>query len=164
MKSQTHNSITILICLALSACAVTTEQCDPRNVDASLANKFNCNSQGVYAQRVQEKEKILLNEQQANAMFREVYEAIEEQQSQVGKELSAQQNAYGNLSQALTALLEEIKRKSAGNQKLKDEIDAIEKDLVNIDQQEDPSVLQQQLELQQLRNRVAQLESDLGLD
>ena len=43
------------------------------------------------------------------------------------------------------------------------EIAALENDLKNINQQENPAVLQKQVELQKLRSKVSSLESDLGL-
>ena len=44
----------------LAGCAVSSQECDPRNADAGFATKFGCKTQGVYAQRVEEKEKLSL--------------------------------------------------------------------------------------------------------
>lgn len=147
----------------LAGCAVSSQECDPRNADAGFATKFGCKTQGVYAQRVEEKEKILLDEQKTNQLFRDVYAAIEQEKASVGKDLATQQAQYASLNKSLNALLGELKNKSKGNRRIEAEIAALENDLKNINQQENPAVLQKQVELQKLRSKVSSLESDLGL-
>lgn len=147
----------------LAGCAVSSQECDPRNADAGFATKFGCKTQGVYAQRVEEKEKILLDEQKTNQLFRDVYAAIEQEKASVGKDLATQQAQYASLNKSLNALLGELKNKSKGNRRIEAEIAALENDLKNINQQENPAVLQKQVELQKLRSKVSNLESDLGL-
>ena len=148
---------------ALAGCAVTAEQCDPRNADAGFATKFGCNTQGVYAQRVDDKEKILLDEQKTNQLFREVYASIEQEKTAVKGDLQSQQQQYAALNKSLNALLAELKSKAKGNQKIENEIAAIEKDMANMNLQDSPAVLEKQHKLQQLRSKVSSLESDLGL-
>ncbi|WXL26085.1 hypothetical protein WG219_00915 [Ectopseudomonas mendocina] len=148
---------------ALAGCAVTAEQCDPRNADAGFATKFGCNTQGVYAQRVDDKEKILLDEQKTNQLFREVYASIEQEKTAVKGDLQSQQQQYAALNKSLNALLAELKNKAKGNQRIESEIAAIEKDMANMNLQDSPAVLEKQHKLQQLRSKVSSLESDLGL-
>ena len=147
----------------LAGCAVSSQECDPRNADAGFATKFGCKTQGVYAQRVEEKEKILLDEQKTNQLFRDVYAAIEQEKASVGKDLATQQAQYASLNKSLNALLGELKNKAKRNRRIEAEIAALENDLKNINQQENPAVLQKQVELQKLRSKVSSLESDLGL-
>jgi chromosome segregation ATPase len=149
--------------VALTGCAVTAEQCDPRNADAGFATKFGCNTQGVYAQRVDDKEKVLLDEQKTNQLFREVYASIEQEKSAVKGDLQSQQKQYAALNKSLNALLAELKNKAKGNQTIENEIAAIEKDMANMNLQDNPAVLEKQHKLQQLRSKVSSLESDLGL-
>lgn len=148
---------------ALAGCAVTAEQCDPRNADAGFATKFGCNTQGVYAQRVDDKEQVLLDEQKTNQLFREVYASIEQEKTAVKGDLQSQQKQYAALNKSLNALLAELKNKAKGNQKIENEIAAIEKDMANMNLQDSPAVLEKQHKLQQLRSKVSNLESDLGL-
>jgi chromosome segregation ATPase len=147
----------------LGGCAVTAQQCDPRNADAGFATKFGCNTQGVYAQRVDDKEKVLLDEQKTNQLFREVYASIEQEKSAVKGDLQSQQKQYAALNKSLNALLAELKNKAKGNQTIENEIAAIEKDMANMNLQDNPAVLEKQHKLQQLRSKVSSLESDLGL-
>lgn len=149
--------------VTLAGCAVSSQECDPRNADAGFATKFGCKTQGVYAQRVDEKEKVLLDEQKTNQLFRDVYASIEQEKASVGKDLATQQAQYASLNKSLNALLNELKSKAKGNQRIEAEIASVEKDLKNINQQDSPSVVQKQLELQKLRSKVSSLESDLGL-
>lgn len=122
-----HALLLSLVASGLSGCAVTSEQCDPRNADAGFATKFGCNTQGVYAQRVDDKERLLLDEQKTNQLFREVYAAIEQEQLAVGAELDSQQAQYAALNRSLGALLAELKSKANGNQRIEAEIATLER-------------------------------------
>jgi len=103
----------VVFLLGLTACNVTQEQCDPRNADAGLGTKLGCSTRGVYAERVVQKERVLLDEQKANQLFRAVYASLEQEQRDVGKQRSQQQNRYAELSRSLAALLSEVKRPHA---------------------------------------------------
>ncbi|MBB3103016.1 hypothetical protein [Azomonas macrocytogenes] len=149
--------------LLLGACTVTQQDCDPRNADASFATKFNCNTQGVYDQRVTHKQQVLLDEQKTNQMFRDVYAAIQKERSEVSSELGKNRSEYASLNKALNALLSDLKKRAQGNQRIQTQIAGIEKDMADVNRQDNTAVMQKQYELQKLQNRVADLESDLGL-
>jgi len=155
-----------LLLAALSGCAtMTAEQCDPRT-DAGFLGKMGCVSQGVYAQRVEDKEQILLDEQKTNQLFREVHAALAHERASVGEELADERQRHAALNAALTALLGEIKSKTAGNQRIQADVAAIERDMANLErqsQQESTSVLERRLELQKVTDRVARLQEELGL-
>jgi len=155
--------IPLLLGLSVSACSTTPEQCDPRNANAGFLNKLGCTSQGTYAQRVEQKERILLDEQRANQLFRDVYEALAQEQQQVGQQRKQQQAQYTALNRSLNALLTEISSKAKGNQRIEAEIAEVEKEIARLNQEENPSVVQRRHELQQLQQRITHLESDLGL-
>jgi len=149
--------------LSLGACAVSPQECDPRHADAGFATKFGCNVHGSYAQRIEQKEKILLDERKTNQLFRDTYAALDKERSEVGRELDRQRSEYAALNKAMDALLSELKQKTRGNQRLQGEIAALEKDMAGINRQDNVAVAQKQYELQKLRTRLAGLESDLGL-
>ncbi|MEE4463709.1 hypothetical protein V2S84_16645, partial [Azotobacter chroococcum] len=119
---------------------------------------------GGYAQRIEQKEKILLDERKTNQLFRDTYAALDKERSEVGRELDRQRSEYAALNKAMNALLAELKQKGRNNQRLQNEIAALEKDMAGINRQNDnAAVAQKQYELQKLRTRLAGLESDLGL-
>lgn len=149
--------------LSLGACAVSPQECDPRHADAGFATKFGCNVHGGYAQRIEQKEKILLDERKTNQLFRDTYAALDKERSEVGRELDRQRSEYAALNKAMNALLSELKQKTRGNQRLQGEIAALEKDMAGINRQDNVAVAQKQYELQKLRTRLASLEGDLGL-
>jgi len=154
----------LLASLSLGACAVTPQDCDPRNADAGFATKFGCNTQGGYAQRIEQKQRILLDEQRTNQLFRDTYAALDRERTAVGRDLERQRSDYAALSRAMDALLAELKQKTRGSQRLQGEIAALEKDMANLKRQDNSvAVAQKQYELQRLRSRLAGLESDLGL-
>ncbi|WP_349568955.1 hypothetical protein [Azotobacter salinestris] len=150
--------------LSLGACAVSPQECDPRNADAGFATKFGCNVHGGYAQRIEQKEKILLDERKTNQLFRDTYAALDKERSEVGRELDRQRSEYAALNKAMNALLAELKQKTRNNQRMQNEIAALEKDMASLNRQDNSAaVAQKQYELQKLRTRLAGLESDLGL-
>lgn len=153
----------VVAVLTLGACAVSPQECDPRNADAGFATKFGCNVHGGYAQRIEQKEKILLDERRTNQLFRDTYAALDKERAEVGRELDRQRSEYAALNKAMNALLAELKQKSRNNQRMQNEIAALEKDMASLNRQDNAAVAQKQYELQKLRTRLASLESDLGL-
>lgn len=149
--------------VALGGCAVTAQDCDPTNRDASLIRKAACDSSGVYSGRVVELEKLVLDEQKMNVMFRDVYNAVEKEKSEVSKELKGKRTEYAALTNSLNALLGELKTKAKGNQAIEKEIADLTKELEDIKNQDSPAVMQKQVELDQLKNKVVDLEQQLGL-
>jgi len=155
--------ILLILAFSLSSCATSQEQCDPRNANAGFLNKLSCTSHGTYAQRVEQKERILLDEQRTNQLFREVYAALEQEQQQVGQQRRQQQAQSAALKRSLNALLSEISSKTQGNQRMEAEIAEIEKEIERLSQEQNPSVMQRRHELQQLQQHITDLETDLGL-
>lgn len=150
--------------LALSAgCAVNPEHCDPTKRDASLIEKARCDGSGAYQTRADHLEKVLLDEQKMNVMFRDVYNAVEKEKREVSQELKGKRSEYSALTQSLNALLGELKSKAKGNQAIEKEIADLTKELENIKTQDSPVVMQKQVELDQLKNKVLDLEQQLGL-
>ncbi|MFZ5605060.1 MAG: hypothetical protein ACOY7J_21610, partial [Pseudomonadota bacterium] len=72
MQTRLHSSL-LVASLLLGGCTVNPADCDPTNRDASIIAKTRCTSSGAYDVRVQEKQKILLDEQKTNQMFRDLY-------------------------------------------------------------------------------------------
>jgi septal ring factor EnvC (AmiA/AmiB activator) len=153
--------VSALATVWLAGCAVTPEQCDPRNADAGFATKFGCSTQGVYAQRVEAKEQVLLDEQKTNLMFREVQAALEQERSAVSQKLANQQNQHDALNRSLKPLLDEIRSKAGGNQRIQAEIAAVERELGNVNQQGNRTELQKRQEIRRLQNAVNKLQTEL---
>lgn len=162
MQTRLHFSL-IVASLLLGGCTVNPADCDPTNRDASIINKTRCTTSGAYDVRVQEKQKILLDEQKTNQMFRDLYAAVEKEKSEVSAELRGKRSEYGALKKALGALLTEIKSKAKGNKEIEAEVAALEQQLATVTGQNDPVVLQKQQQLDELKNRAVKLEQDLGL-
>jgi len=158
--------IPALLAAALSGCVtMSAEQCDPRT-DTGFFSKMGCVTGGVYARRVEDREQVLLDEQKTNQLFRDVHAALAHGRASVGEELADERQRHAALNAALTALLAEIRSKTAGNQRIGADIAAIERDMANLErlsQQESSSVLERRLELQNLNDRVTRLYEDLGL-
>jgi len=162
MQTRLHSSL-LVASLLLGGCTVNPADCDPTNRDASIIAKTRCTSSGAYDVRVQEKQKILLDEQKTNQMFRDLYAAVEKEKSEVSAELRGKRSEYGALQKALGTLLTEIKSKAKGNKEIEAEVAALEQQLATVTGQNDPVVMQKQQQLDELKNRAVKLEQDLGL-
>ncbi|HVK99045.1 MAG TPA: hypothetical protein VM553_04500 [Dongiaceae bacterium] len=158
-----HASLLLIAGLTLAGCSVNPADCDPTNRDASIINKTRCTTSGAYQVRVDAKQKILLDEQKTNQMFRDVYAAVEKEKGEVKKELAGKKSEYSALQKALGALLTEIKSKAKGNAEIEKEVADLEKQLAAVTTQNDPVVMQKQQQLDELKNKAVQLEQSLGL-
>lgn len=149
--------------LFLTGCTTPAQDCDPTTGDASLVRKFNCNYSGTYEQRVQEKERILSGEQEANARFHDVYAAIEKEKMVVSQHRKNAEIEYGVLQDSLQSLLSDLRSKTTGQQQLQTRINAAEKRIKGLGSANPSSAMEKQLQLEQLRQEVSSLQSDLGL-
>jgi chromosome segregation ATPase len=163
MPKPIRTFIPVLAVVWLAGCAtMTPEQCDPRNADAGFATKFSCSTQGVYEQRVEAKERLLLDEQKTNQLFREVHTALEQERREVGQQRANQQNRHDALNRSMKALLDEIKNKARGDQRIEAEIAAVEKEMSNVNNGEENRAEMEKLqENRRLKNKLNNLEQQL---
>ncbi|TYL44121.1 MULTISPECIES: hypothetical protein [Dickeya] len=154
-------AIVIPLSLVLTGCAVNMADCDPTTGDTSLVNKFNCNYSGTYNQRVQVKEQTLQHEQELNKEFKAVLSAITQEQSQVKLELGNTQANHQALNASVGDLLAKLKKKSAGKVQLQRQIAELEANMKRAQSQPSRSVMEKQLELENLRSQVMTLQQSL---
>ena len=163
MQQHINPCLLIIALMVLHGCTVNPADCDPTNREASIVAKARCNYSGAYDERVQSKQKILLDEQKTNKLFRDVYAAVEKEKLEVGGELRNNRAEYSALTKSLNALLDELQQKDQDNSQVQAEVAALRKDLANIVNQDDPAVMKKQVELDQLKNKVMELQQGLGL-
>jgi chromosome segregation ATPase len=163
MQQHTMFCLLTAMLMILDGCAVNPADCDPTNRDASIVAKARCNYSGAYDERVQSKQKILLDEQETNRLFRDVYAAVEKEKREVSSELKNNRTEYTALTNSLNALLNELQQKDQGNSQVQAEVAALKQELENIKNQDDPVVMKKQVELDQLKNKVMELQQGLGL-
>lgn len=149
------------LAVVLAACTTTPQECDP-NVELSIFNKAGCKLSGSYDKRIEQKEKILLDEQATNRQFREIYANIKAQQEASSKSVAAKQAQQKRLNQSLQALTANLKKKAAGKSKLQADIADVEKQLKNVNNSSS-SELEKQAELERLKKKLSTLQSALGL-
>ena len=80
----------LILAVGLAGCAMTPEQCDPSNRDASLLTKMSCDASGAYRAGIDQKEQALVSAQEENQMFRQVYADIAQRQAASQQKLSEQ--------------------------------------------------------------------------
>lgn len=149
--------------LLLAGCASNVEDCDPTTGDVSIIKKFNCKYSGTYDKRVEMKEQTLSHEKELNTEFKAVLAAIDNEKSLVNADLKTQQASQKALNQSVSNLLNKARSKSKNRKDIQGQITSIDKQLKENQNSKNPSTMQKQLELENLKNQVMDLQSDLDL-
>ena len=68
--------------LTLSACTNTPEECDP-SIELNVFSKAACKMSGSYDKRIEQKEKVLIDEKATNKELNAIYAQIQQQQKTV---------------------------------------------------------------------------------
>lgn len=169
MKTLTTALLACLGAAVLSGCATAPGQCDPRNRDASMLTKMNCDYTGGYDAEVKQKEKGLTDARAENAMFHQVYSNIQAQQASVHQDLATQQRQQAALDASLGQLLGQLKARHADQGQVQKKISALEQQLkanqATPVAKDDPAQLAaKQDELKALQKKVTQLQFSLGYE
>lgn len=169
MKTLTATLLACLTAAALNGCATAPGQCDPRDRDASMLTKMNCDYTGGYDAEVKQKEQGLTDARAENAMFHQVYSNIQAQQASVHQDLATQQRQQDALNASMSQLLAQLKARHADQGQVQKKITALEQQLkagqakpvVN----DDPVQLAaRQEQLKALQKKVTQLQFSLGYE
>lgn len=154
--------------LVLAGCAVTPEQCNVSNANASLIAKMNCDYSGGYSSQVRQRELELQDAQAENALFHQVYQDILAQQSATRLGLEQQQRQQADLDLSLGKLLQQLKGKHGDKQQVQQQINKLEADFEAAraePKSEDPAELAaRQNELKALQQQVSRLQLSLGYE
>ncbi|MBU4682350.1 hypothetical protein KC222_10020 [Cedecea davisae] len=146
----------------LSGCATDARQCDPTTGDVNIITKFNCNYSGTWDKRVEEKEHTLQHEQAMNKEFNAVYAAIEQEKAKSNASVASKRQTQQNLDRSLNALVAQLKTKTAGKAVAQKQLAALEKSMKEAQSKPAESVMQKQLELQELQGQLNELQSTLA--
>ncbi|TNG95511.1 hypothetical protein FHQ28_06610 [Pasteurellaceae bacterium USgator11] len=145
----------------ISSCSATAEECDP-SVELNVFSKAACKFSGSYDQRIEQKEKILLNEQETNKKFRQIYADIQAQQKSVNQSISQKKAQQAKLTKSLNSLTRDLKQKAKGRSDLQAQIAEVEKQLNGVNNS-GASEVEKQVQLQALQQKLGQLQKTLGL-
>ena len=129
--------------LTLSACTNTPEECDP-SIELNVFSKAACKMSGSYDKRIEQKEKVLIDEKATNKELNAIYAQIQQQQKTVN---------------ALTA---NLKQKAAGKSGLLKQIAEVEQQMQAVNNSTG-SEMDKQLEIQRLQSKLSTLQQALGL-
>ncbi|AJZ88324.1 hypothetical protein RI049_19240 [Cedecea neteri] len=148
--------------ILLTGCATDARQCDPRTGDVNIITKFNCNYSGTWDKRVEEKQQTLQHEQAMNNEFNAVYAAIEQEKAQSNASVASQRKTQQTLDRSLSTLVAQLKTKTAGKAAAQKQLAALEKNIKEAQSRPAESVMQKQLELQELQGQLSELQSTLS--
>lgn len=158
LKLTTLFSISLL---ALTACTTTAEECDP-SVELSVFNKAACKMSGSYDERIEQKEKILIDEKATNKELNAIYAQIRQQQKAVNASKAQKQAQLAKLTKSVNTLTASLKQKAAGKSGLLKQIAEVEQQM-NAVNNSGGSEMDKQLEIQRLQSKLSTLQKALGL-
>lgn len=156
-------SMAIISSLVLVGCTTTnTEICDPANKNLGILDKISCNFSGHYQERVDQKEQILINEQETNKQFKALYAEIDKQKNSSEMNVKEKKIALTKLEKSLTKLTDELKAKAANRNDLQQQIQDIDTQLDKV-KNSSASEVEKQVELDSLNEKLKKLQKALNL-
>lgn len=162
MKFIKSTALFAIFSAYLTACSATPEQCDP-NVELSVFGKAACSFSGSYDQRIQQKEKILLDEKATNKELNNIYSQIKTQQSAVNQSAAQKKAQLAKLNKSVNALTADLKKKASGKADLLKQINEVEQQLKKVNSSSSASEAEKQLELQKLQSKLSSLQQAIGI-
>lgn len=148
--------------LLLAGCVTNPRDCDPTTGDVNIVTKFNCNYSGTWDKRVEEKTGTLQHEQELNKEFKAVYAAIEQEKAQSNASVASKRKAQQDLERSMNNLMAQLKKKSAGRADMQKQVNDLEKRMKEAQNTPSASSMQKQMELQQLKEQLNELQSTLA--
>ena len=143
--------------LMLSACAMTTQECDP-TLDPGFLDKIGCTISGSYAQRVEDKEANLRALQSENERLVKLQQLLSNEEALISDSKAIRQAQY----QKIQAQVADLKQALAEDQKLNDslrtQLNQLETQSAELAQMpEEASILERQQRLAELQETAAAL-------
>lgn len=154
--------------LLLGGCASQPGSCDSNNAEASLIAKMNCDHSGGYSDQIRQREQSLTDARAENAAFRDVYNALQDQQKVASKSLAEQQKQQATLDASMSKLLSQLKTRHANKTQVQQQIAELEKQMAVKKQattSADPAVIEARKQaLKALQQKVSRLQLSLGYE
>ena len=147
--------------LTLSACTNTPEECDP-SIELNVFSKASCKMSGSYDKRIEQKEKILIDEKATNKELNTIYAQIQQQQKTVNASKAQKKAQLAKLNKSVNALTANLKQKAAGKSGLLKQIAEVEQQMQAVNNSTG-SEMDKQLEIQRLQSKLSTLQQALGL-
>ena len=147
--------------LTLSACTNTPEECDP-SIELNVFSKASCKMSGSYDKRIEQKEKILIDEKATNKELNAIYAQIQQQQKTVNASKAQKKAQLAKLNKSVNALTANLKQKAAGKSGLLKQIAEVEQQMQAVNNSTG-SEMDKQLEIQRLQSKLSSLQQALGL-
>ena len=147
--------------LTLSACTNTPEECDP-SIELNVFSKASCKMSGSYDKRIEQKEKILIDEKATNKELNAIYAQIQQQQKTVNASKAQKKAQLAKLNKSVNALTANLKQKAAGKSGLLKQIAEVEQQMQAVNNSTG-SEMDKQLEIQRLQSKLSTLQQALGI-
>lgn len=152
----------LITAILLSGCATDARDCDPTTGDVNIITKFNCNYSGTWDKRVEDKKNTLQHEQVLNKEFAAVYAAIEQDKAQSNASVASKRKAQQDLERSMNNLVAQLKKKTAGRADAQKQVADLEKRMAETQNKPSASVMQKQMELQNLQQQLNELQTTLA--
>ena len=117
---------------------------------------------GSYDKRIEQKEKVLIDEKATNKELNAIYAQIQQQQKTVNASKAQKKAQLAKLNKSVNALTANLKQKAAGKSGLLKQIAEVEQQMQAVNNSTG-SEMDKQLEIQRLQSKLSTLQQALGL-
>ncbi|MBT2772220.1 hypothetical protein J7J47_08245 [Halomonas sp. ISL-60] len=148
----------------LSGCATTPEACDPSQ-EASLLAKLSCDAGGGYRARIDAGEEQVYQDQEENALFRDIQRQIMEQQRATRNELRVTNQQQYELERTMEQLVARLQNRTQEQLGLQHQLSEVEQQVQagSSSQEADTETFEEREErLNALQEQVNRLQQSLG--
>ncbi|MBT2786400.1 MULTISPECIES: hypothetical protein [unclassified Halomonas] len=148
----------------LSGCATTPEACDPSQ-EASLLAKLSCDAGGGYRARIDAGEEQVYQDQEENALFRDIQRQIMEQQRATRNELRVTNQQQYELERTMEQLVARLQNRTQEQLGLQHQLSEVEQQVQagSSSQEADTETFAEREErLNALQEQVNRLQQSLG--
>ncbi|WP_017431231.1 hypothetical protein [Vreelandella jeotgali] len=143
----------------LGGCATTAEQCNAANSDASMLTKLSCDAGGGYRKSINEGEQQVRLDRQENALFREIYAQIKQQQRATRNRLDVTRDEQQRLQRSVDKLVSRLQKHTDQKLGLQQKLNALEDEAEKNDK---ATMEDKQEHLEELQGQVKRLQESLG--
>lgn len=158
MKQAPYPFLISLPLLAAS-CATAPKDCDPSKAD--FFKNTGCLAAGTYETRQVRLQHELAREQQRNQAFREVLAALEAEQAQVARKLTARQSEYARLDATWQGLRRDLQQSNAESIELQRQIDSLDQQMARRKSVDPGNTVAKQRERDDLQRRFLLLQQEI---
>ena len=159
-KTLTASACVLSFGFLLGACTeITTADCDP-SVERNILYKMRAGN--CYDERTEIKQATLNELKASNEQIKLALAAAEQEKGEVRSELASAKQDYAALNAAMEPLLDDLRKKSADDEALRNQVAELEAKLAAVNETNTQSTLEKRAQIDSLTSDLLSLQEQLS--